>query len=167
MGRYSWSRLNRQQVGRFAEYFVKMEFALHGFEIYASEVDDRGIDFVVRYGTGIFHEVQVKSVRETKYVFMRKNVFPLTANRLLALVLLPEEEAPDLYLIPASAWLKPTPLLVGRDYEDRKSGPEWGIQISHRSQRELEQYRFGTTVLNLTEVPPQPEEPRRPANKGT
>lgn len=43
MGRYAWSRLNSHQVGRFAEYFVKMEFALYGFEIYSSEVDDRRI----------------------------------------------------------------------------------------------------------------------------
>jgi hypothetical protein len=65
MGRYSWSRLNSHQVGRFAEYFVKMEFALYAFEVYTSEVDDRGIDFVARHGAGGFFEVQVKSVRES------------------------------------------------------------------------------------------------------
>ncbi len=54
MGRYSWSRLNTHQVGRFAEYFVKMEFALYGFEVYTAAVDDRGIDFIARYGASDF-----------------------------------------------------------------------------------------------------------------
>jgi hypothetical protein len=31
MDRYDWSRLNHLQFGRYAEYFVKMEFALYGF----------------------------------------------------------------------------------------------------------------------------------------
>jgi hypothetical protein len=77
MGRYTWSRLNKGQVGRFAEYFVKTEFALYGFEVFTAEVDDRGIDFIVRHGSSGFYEVQVKSARETNYVFMQKSIFPL------------------------------------------------------------------------------------------
>src|SRR5438132_13979639 len=111
MGRYSWSRLNKLQVGRFAEYFVKMEFALYGFEVYTAEVDDRGIDFVARYGSGGFYEVQVKSVRGGGYVFMQKSKFPLKPDRLLALVLLEEDQPPDLYLIPATSWQTPNALL--------------------------------------------------------
>lgn len=42
MDRYQWSKLNGLQVGRYAEYFVKMEFTMHGFQVYTSEVDDRG-----------------------------------------------------------------------------------------------------------------------------
>lgn len=50
MERYTWSRLSSLQLGRYAEYFVKMEFTLYGFDVYTSEVDDRGIDFVIRGG---------------------------------------------------------------------------------------------------------------------
>ena len=96
MGRYSWSRLNTHQVGRYAEYFVKMEFALYGFEIYTAEVDDRGIEFVARHGYSGFCEIQVKSVRKSNYIFMPKSKFPLRPDRLLALVLLKEEQPPDL-----------------------------------------------------------------------
>jgi hypothetical protein len=46
--RYRWSSLSHLQVGRYAEYFIKMEFTLHGFDVYSAEVDDKGIDFVVR-----------------------------------------------------------------------------------------------------------------------
>ncbi len=73
MQRYNWSRLNRQQVGAYTEYFVKMELTMYGFQVYSTEVDDRGIDFVARYEEGPFIEVQVKSLRSAGYVFMQKD----------------------------------------------------------------------------------------------
>jgi hypothetical protein len=48
MDRYEWSRLNTLQVGKYSEYFVKMEFTLYRFDVYQAEVDDKGIDFVIR-----------------------------------------------------------------------------------------------------------------------
>ncbi len=153
MGRYSWGRLNKQQVGRFAEYFVKMEFALYGFEVYTAEVDDRGIDFVARYESSGFYEVQVKSVRGGGYVFMQKSKFPLKPDRLLALVLLEEDQPPDLYLIPATAWQTPNALLVGRDYEGLKSKPEWGLQLSAGNLPLLGSYHFDGVVGSLCGVP--------------
>src|SRR3990170_2253645 len=48
MKKHAWSELNSLQIGKYAEYFVKMEFTQYGFDVYSSEVDDRGIDFVVR-----------------------------------------------------------------------------------------------------------------------
>ena len=70
--RYNWKNLNRQQVGAFSEYFVKMELTMFGFQVYSTEVDDRGIDFVVRYEDGPFLSIQVKSIREKGYVFIQK-----------------------------------------------------------------------------------------------
>ena len=153
MSRYSWSKLNKQQVGRFAEYFVKMEFAQYGFEVYSAEVDDRGIDFVTRYGSGGFYEVQVKLVRGGGYVFMQKSKFPLQPDRLLALVMLKEDQPPELYLIPATAWQTPKALLVGHDYEGLKSPPEWGLQLSARNLPLLGPYRFDSVVASLCGVP--------------
>jgi hypothetical protein len=59
MNLYQWSTLNKQQVGAYCEYFVKMEMTMHGFQVYTTEVDDRGIDFVCRHGKGPFIEIQV------------------------------------------------------------------------------------------------------------
>jgi len=39
----SWSKLNHLQLGKYAEYLVKMEFTRYGFDVYATEVDDKGI----------------------------------------------------------------------------------------------------------------------------
>ena len=129
MGRYTWSRLNHLQVGHFAEYFVKMEFALYGFHVYTAEVDDRGIDFIARHEWGTFYEVQVRSIRGLNYVFMQKEEFPLRSDRIAAVVILLEDQAPDLYLIPAPAWESPNALLVSHDYEGKQSKPEWGRHL--------------------------------------
>ncbi|WP_427914822.1 hypothetical protein ACPWT1_07895 [Ramlibacter sp. MMS24-I3-19] len=103
-----------------------MELTLQGFEVYTSEVDDRGVDFVMRRNGGSFYDVQVKSVRGYNYIFVRKKRFDIAPNRLLAAVLLHEGCAPDLYLIPVTAWLQPNQLLVSRDYDGKRSAPEWG-----------------------------------------
>ena len=88
MQRYTWSRLNKQQVGAYTEYFVKMELTMYGFQVYGTEVDDRGIDFVARHDRGPFIEVQVKSLRPIGYVFMQKDKFTLREHLYLALGLL-------------------------------------------------------------------------------
>jgi len=104
MNRYNWSRLNHLQVGKYAEYFVKMEFTLWGFDVYSSEVDDRGIDFVIRKDDTTYYDVQVKSIRDLNYVFFPKASFVLRPNLLAAVVVLIEGEPPALYLIPSGAW---------------------------------------------------------------
>jgi hypothetical protein len=139
-------------VGRFAEYFVKMEFALYAFQVYSSEVDDRGIDFIVRHELGRFYEVQVKTVRGLNYVFMQKDKFPLRPNRLAAVVILMEDQPPDLYLIPAPAWESPNALLVSRDYEGKQSKPEWGLNLSVKNLPLLAGFRFDGMVGSLMQA---------------
>ncbi|MFC0903777.1 hypothetical protein ACFHWD_03615 [Clostridium sp. MT-14] len=36
-----WNKLNNLQLGRYAEYFAKMEFASYGVEVYSLEAVDR------------------------------------------------------------------------------------------------------------------------------
>lgn len=146
MSRYIWSALNNQQVGAYAEYFVKMELTMHGLQVYGSEVDDRGIDFVARYESEPFIEVQVKSLRATNYVFMQKHNFAPRESVYVALVFFIEEKEPDLYLIPSTAWLEPSSLFADHNYEGRKSRPEYGLNISKKNLPELRKYRFEETV---------------------
>ncbi len=159
IGRYSWSRLNHLQVGRFAEYFAKMEFALYGFQLYSAEVDDRGIDFIVRYESGGFYEIQVKSIRGLNYVFLQKDKFPLRPDRLVAVVILIEDEPPKLYLIPALAWEAPNALLVSRDYEGKQSKPEWGLNLSAKNLPLLANFQFDTVVASLMQSSADPVAP--------
>ena len=147
---YNWGSLNRQQVGTYTEYFVKMELTLHGFEVYTTEVDDRGIDFVARRGRGGFIEIQVKSLRSYGYVFMHKTKFEPRENVYIALGLMFDGKPPRLYLIPASEWRTPNEVFVNRPYEGLKSKPEWGINVSRKNMPKIEQFAFDTTVEKIT-----------------
>ncbi len=83
---YDWSSLTTQQLGRYGEYMAKMEFARLGFDIYSPEVDDKGIDFVLRCGVDAFYDVQVKSLRPTatnNFATVSKATFHLRETLLL------------------------------------------------------------------------------------
>jgi hypothetical protein len=145
--RYRWSALTNQQVGTFVEYFVKMELTMFGFQVYATEVDDRGVDFIAQFGDGPFLKIQVKSVRSTGYVFMEKSKFSFHEHRFLAFGSLVDEQPPNLFLIPSLEWCTPTALLRERNYgEGLKSSPEWGMNISKRNMALLEPYSFEKTA---------------------
>lgn len=151
MPRHQWNKLSRQQVGAYAEYFVKMELTMHGFQVYSTEVDDRGIDFVARRDAGPYIEVQVKSLRGSGYVFVQNSKFPLRDGRFLALVLFTEGTEPELFLIPASVWLTPTGTFVDRKYEGEgmTSQPEWGINVSKKNRPDLSCFAFEKTLEAL------------------
>ncbi len=150
MPSYSWDQLNSFQIGKYAEYYVKMEFTSYGFDVYSSEVDDKGIDFIVKKDNGLYYEIQVKSVRKSNYVFALKDRFHAHRdNVFMALVLFINEELPELYLIPSKEWLKPNDLLRDREYQGKKSSPEWGINISKKNRPLLKQYEFNRIIQQL------------------
>ena len=123
-----WSQLNHLQLGRYAEYLTKMEFTANGFDVFTAEVDDKGIDFVVRKSDNQYYDVQVKSCRNLMYIFFPKDKFILRSNLLAAVALFEDNKPADLYLIPSDVWRIPSDLFVSRDYEGKKSKPEWGIE---------------------------------------
>jgi len=147
--RFTWSHLNPLQVGRYAEYYAKMEFTVSGFEVYEPEVDARGVDFIIRNSSGRFYEIQVKSHRGMKYIFFPKSKFQLSANLYALIVLFFEGEEPQLCLIPSEAWLHLDSLFKSRNYPGLKSPPEWGLELSRKNLPELERYEYHKTVENL------------------
>jgi hypothetical protein len=77
MPNLQWSKLSHLQLGKYAEYYAKMEFASYGYEVYTSEVDDHGVDFIAKApDTSVYYEIQVKSSRNTKYVYETKDKMP-------------------------------------------------------------------------------------------
>ena len=151
MTKFAWSKLNNQQVGAYTEYFVKMELTLHGFQVYTTEVDDRGIDFVARHESGPFLQIQVKSLRSYNYVFMPKSKFQPHEHTFLALGLLIEDLPPDLYLIPSMTWATPNAVFRENNYEGLKSSPEWGINISKKNLPSLAPFAFHKVIDTLVE----------------
>jgi len=154
MEKYKWGDLNTQQLGAYAEYFVKMELTKHGLRVYSPEVDDHGIDFVTRDDDGKYLEFQVKSIRGSGgYVFMRKSKFKPSPRLYLVFVLFLESPLPDLYMIPSTVWNQPSGAFVSRDYDGLKSEPEWGFNVAKKYMPDLERYRFTSMVEELLGIP--------------
>jgi hypothetical protein len=133
----AWSRLNHLQLGKYAEYFIKMEFVLLGCDVFTSEVDNHGIDFVVRTPVGNHYDVQVKSFRSqpskgTPYVFLQKSKFRDHPALLLALIHFVDGELPNLFLVRSRTTEGMNPIFESRDYEGKKSEPEWGLTMSKK-----------------------------------
>ncbi|MEA4926627.1 MAG: DUF4365 domain-containing protein [Syntrophomonadaceae bacterium] len=152
MQRYNWSALTHLQIGRYAEFLVKMEFTMFGFDVFTAEIDDKGIDLIVRKNDAVYYDVQVKSARlsNTSYIFIQKDKFELRDNLYAVIVLFDKDgKAPNLYLIPSKAWEKPNDLFRDREYKDKKSKPEWGLNISRRNLPILQQYPFDSFINQL------------------
>ena len=147
--RYDWEKLNRQQVGAFSEYFVKMEFTMYGFQVYTTEIDDRGIDFVTRFKDDSFLTIQVKSIRKSGYVFMEKSKYKISEDLFLGLVILNQGMEPNVFLIPSTTWNEPNKLFVDRNYVDKKSKPEYGLNLSLKNLNLLEEYSFEKSINKL------------------
>lgn len=122
---------------------------MYGFQVYETEVDDRGVDFVTRYMRGPFLEIQVKALRSKGYAFMEKSKFRPDDRLYLALGLLHEGHPPDLYLIPSSVWLIPDAIFVDRNYDGLKSRPEWGVNVSKKNIGALEPYLFASSIERI------------------
>lgn len=129
----SLNALSSQRIGRFAEYWVKLAMTLADFDVYSPEVDDKGIDFVVRTRAGLYFDIQIKSVRKgTNYVFIPKHTWGnLRDNLYVNLVLINELKMPSMYLIPSIVWNEANKIFVDHKYDKpgQKSKPEWGINI--------------------------------------
>ena len=149
----TWSKLSHLQLGRYAEYYAKMEFASYGFEVYTSEVDDHGVDFIAKLpNENRFYEVQVKSVRDYGYVYMAKSKMPeLSEDRLVCYLHFIDGDLPDVFVIPATAWKNPNAVLVDRKYDkpDQKSEAEWGINISKKNYKLLDEYKADEWLKNI------------------
>jgi|GEM_PF-310891 len=154
MDNYNWDKLSALQIGKYAEYYAKMEFTLFGWDVYSPELDDKGIDMILRKNS-TFIEAQVKSVRleKTNYVFMPKSKFAPHKGLVLCLVLFENQQPPRLHLIPSEAWYQPDDLLADMNYgAEKKSEPEYGLRLSRKNLPILEKYRFQTIVEQLSVV---------------
>lgn len=143
---FTFGHLNKLQVGKIGEYWAKIWMTLAGFDIYTTDVDDKGIDFIIRTDHEKHIDVQVKTIRNIGYVYVSKETWKngLRENLILVLVLLKNNEMPSVYFIPSKVWETPTLLFTERKYEKegQTSKPEWGINISQKNMEELEQYEI-------------------------
>lgn len=156
MDRIKWSGLTKPQVGRYAEYFVKMRFTLHGFDVYTAEVDDKGIDFVIRKESGCYFDIQVKSVRNHGLICLPLCVFKPKENLLAAIVNFIDGKEPELYLIRSTEWKSRTSAMLvhyKRPHEDKERDfDEYQLRMKGHEDL-LEEYAFDAVVRDLLSEP--------------
>ena len=150
----NWSRkeLTTQKLGTFGEYYAKMALTSYGMNVYTSEVDDHGVDFVAESEKG-FWKVQVKTIRKgTGYVYMLEEHFDIIDDSLYVLLLYLEDgKHPVIYAIPSIAWKEESDdVFVYRSYKGKKSKPEYGINASQRNMARLEIYKLENMINILT-----------------
>ncbi|MFJ8528491.1 DUF4365 domain-containing protein [Bacillus sp. NPDC094106] len=129
-----------------------MEFASYGLEVYSPEIDDHGIDFIIKDKKGNYKEIQVKSKRGMGYVYMEKTKFDITNKNLyLALLIFEHGRFPDVFLIPSEAWSASNGVFVDRGYEKpgQTSKPEYGLNISKKNYSILEIFSMENMVRDL------------------
>jgi len=149
-----WSELNNTRKGRCAEYLVCMQLSLAGVDVYRSEVDDRGIDFVIRCSREqkIKHyDIQVKSGTINNWLFVPKDKFIPRENLLLALAVFRKNaDLPLFFLIPSLDIPSRKDLFTYRPYKGKKTKPEWGITPKESNIHILEkEYNYKTIVSKL------------------
>ena len=151
MPRMIWSELSSMQLGKYGEYYAKMEFTSYGFDVYTSEVDDHGVDFIAKNRTGKFYEIQVKSIRDDNYVFIKKSKLILKDNHLICFIRFNDGNLPDCYVFPATVFEKPDgSLFTSKDYEGLKSQPEYGISVKKKENFEkMQKYQSEKILLEL------------------
>lgn len=139
-----WLQLSSKQLGQYAEYYAKMEFTSYGYDVYTSEIDDHGVDFLARnIKTEKIYKVQVKSLLRGSYTFIKKDKISLDEYHLVCLLHFSEGELPKVYIVPAIIWKdKSREEYVKRvfvDHNDYKK-PEWGINYSIQNAYLLDKY---------------------------
>lgn len=127
-----WSSLGKQHLGKFAEQLFHVQFAMAGARVYLPAVDDHGIDFLALL-RGRRLEIQIKSVRNEGYVFLRKKHAQLSPDFWIGIARFVDGSMPELCLVPSTSWDPPGDLFVSRDYEGLKSEPEWGLTLSAKT----------------------------------
>jgi hypothetical protein len=147
-----WTALSDTRFGTYVEYLARLEFVRLGADIYLPEVDDKGLDFIVRFPGPVYLEVQVKGRRQLNYFYISKEKFPMEEDRVLFLGLFldKKKEEGDYFLIPASAWKAPNKLFRDYPYDGKKSAPEWGLSFTPKTMPLLEPYRFHDSLKKLT-----------------
>jgi predicted RNase H-like HicB family nuclease len=144
-----WNRLTRLQKGAFGEQYAKMLFTRHDAEVYSSDIDDRGIDFVARFPGSEFYEVQVKTVTNMNLAYINEDKFKRSDRFLVVLIRLEQSKEPKMYVFRGNEWDSKDGLLKYKPYTNAKSQPAYEIHLSQGRIQQMGKYRFEKRVAEL------------------
>ena len=143
-----YSHLNDQQKCAVGENLARIAFILAGFEVYKSEYDDRGIDFVARRPGSRFYSVQVKATGATVNPCIYASKFHLTDEFLFVAVRLVDGELPAIYLARGFAWKSPSGCL-GHNPDGGAAGGYYEFRFNQKDAAHLASFLFDSYVKAL------------------
>ena len=147
--RYAWSRLNRQQKGTYGEYVAKMEFVMYGYLVFSAEIDDRGVNFVVRNEAGSHFDIQVKTITGWNYTYIYESKF--SEDLWICPVVLTEGNQPTLYIFSGRDWNPDESGLLQRHHYRKSKEAEYGIHATKTRAPAMERFAFDRSVERLRE----------------
>jgi len=132
---YLWSEIgNKTQLGKYAKQLVSMEFQMHGYQV--SKPSSKQNDFTIKKGVGNKFDIRVRSIRPTKdkypYIFFYRSHSRPENNLLAVIVLLRDENPPNLYLIQSTVWESPDAMFTCKNYKGSKNNLEWGVNLTDK-----------------------------------
>jgi len=160
----NWSSLNDEHKtgglkrGFFGEYFAEMQFMIHGFEVYKTVVDDRGIDFIIRKPQRPFLEIQVKSVTGNTNIKINRDKFDIKNKHLYLLAIKwVDGKEPEMYIIPSERWGKHDNIFYDSELINKKTGkphkePQYGLFLSDKNCESLLQYQFEKYIEEIKRI---------------
>ena len=122
---------------------------MYGYLVFSAEIDDRGVDFVVRNDAGRHFDVQVKTVTCWKYTYITESKF--SESLWICLVVLAEGVHPTLYLFSGRDWDLDTSGLLRRNHFPNAKEAEYGIHIAKKRVSVMKQFAFDQSVEKLRE----------------
>ena len=152
-----WSNMGPLPLGEFAEFYAQTELLSYGLDVYPSRVDDHAVDFIIKDKSGRFKEIQVKSVYKGKYAYVSKDKMHISKDNPVIkndyywfFIHFVDGEMPKTYIIPGTDWEKAKEdgvLLIDRDYNGKKSAPEYGLSITQKSMQKLQKYEVTPALI--------------------
>jgi hypothetical protein len=139
-----WARLGRSELIALGKTIVTGRLESLGCTVKAPSSPLAG-KLDVRTPSGRPIEVFVSTQRVGGYVFWTKRRFQPASDRFAAIVLLGDDEDPDVYLVPSTEWHTASPPLKDRDNVGKKSEPEYGISLARSSLPALRRYAWDET----------------------
>jgi hypothetical protein len=134
-----WSQLKRQELIALGRTIVTERLESLGCTV-RPPTSRIGGKLDVETPSGRSLEVFVSTQRLGGYVFWAKRRFTPASNRFAAIVLLADDEDPNVYLVPSTEWRSASPPLTDRDNVGKKSEPEYGISVARSSLPALQRY---------------------------
>ena len=125
-----------------------MAFTLEGFEVYRTEYDDRGIDFVIRNEERKYFSVQVKAVGESANPFVYADKFETTSDFLFCAVHLVEGKTPEIFLARGTDWNEEKEFLHFNP-GGGKAGAYFEMRFAEKYAKSSERHRFENYVHAL------------------